>query len=264
MHSSDSRDTPILEQVFNLRDLGGHPTRSGGTVPRGRIYRSDDPYLSTEQDIGALGALGIDTVIDLRTSPEIADRGIAVWQRLGVDHVVIPLTSVLPRPQDHGRALDPEWTANLYMTMLTDDPEAQRTLWTTLADASEGTVAFHCASGRDRTGIVSALLLAALGVDETSIAEDYARSSAGMQRMLDWLTENDPEKLAIAASDDDAMRAFTSTPARTMEIFLERFGQTYEGIDAYAAGLGVQDAFAHLRRSLITEENLGAPSPARP
>lgn len=243
--------TLTLERVFNIRDLGGYPTQSGGSVIRGRIYRSDDPYLSTENDISALKALDISTVIDLRTPPELVERGAAVWQEFDVKHVVIPLTNLLPRPQDHGMALDPEWTANLYMTMMTDNRQAQHTLWETLAEACDKNVLFHCASGRDRTGIVAALLLAALGVADDFIAEDYSLSSSGMQRMLDWLSENSPEKLAVAASDDAALRAFTSTPQKTMQIFLHRFQETYGGIDRYAADLGVQDAMARLRRTLV-------------
>jgi protein-tyrosine phosphatase len=237
-----------FEQCFNMRDLGGLSTRDGHLLPHGRIYRSDDPFLISARDLDTFRELRITSVVDLRMAEEIAERGSATWQRLAVEHFAVPLVEGLPAMEDHTRYVDPDWVADLYLEMLVHGRSRHQRLWQALAHASPGRTVIHCASGRDRTAIVVALLLGFLGVDDDQIVEDYTISAVGMERMLNWLDANHPEK-AEAVTGNRAAMVFT--PPETMQLFLAGFRSRYGTFEAYADDLGVTDDVAVLRRTLL-------------
>jgi protein-tyrosine phosphatase len=240
-----------FEQGFNMRDLGGLTTASGMHVRPHRVYRADDPFLLSRDDLVHLRGMGIDTAIDLRTSEEIADRGSAIWTELGVTHQARPLTAVLPPDEERGKYVEPAWTAALYQKMLDEGRSGHRALWDTMRQASGGRTVIHCASGRDRTGVVVALLLGLLGIDEEQIINDYALSAPGMERMLAWLTANEPGVLATLARSDSAVAAMIVTPPEAMRLFLDAFASTYGGFEGYAEQLGIDGLVPELRANLL-------------
>ena len=234
-----------------MRDLGGLPTADGRRLRAARIYRSDDPFLFSSEDIAALASWGIDSVVDLRTAEEVSERGSSVWEQVGVEHHVVPLVEEIVMESDRGKYVDPEPIATFYLAMLEQGRAGQRKLWEAISRGSRGKQVIHCASGRDRTGIVVAILLGFLGVPDDQIVEDYALSAAGMERMLAWLEEHNREALRGLIPDEPARRAFVVTPPDAMRLTLARFREQYGDFLQYAESTGIDHLLPSLRENLL-------------
>lgn len=236
-------------QMFNVRDLGELRTSDGRRVRPGRIYRTDDPHLATDADAAALGALGITTVIDLRTPDEIEQRGTKRWDELGARWISRPLWAEVPSIEHAHRYHDPKMTAELYGEMHEANLAAHAGLWRAFADAGTHCTAVHCASGRDRTGIVVALLLSLLDVGREDILEDYAMSARGMRRMLAYMEANfPPEVMASWNLDKEAM---VLTPPEAIGHFLDWVQWRHGGIGGYAKEIGITDLVPVLQENLL-------------
>jgi protein-tyrosine phosphatase len=108
---------------------------------------------------------------------------------------------------------------------------------------------FHCAAGKDRTGVVAAVLLGVLGVGDDDIADDYSLSRLGMTRFKEWIVDNFPEAADAMSKQPDA---FLAAPVEAMHLFLDRVRDTFGSFDAYVAGLGVDDQTVDaVRRNLL-------------
>jgi protein-tyrosine phosphatase len=236
-----------FERIFNFRDLGGMRTTDDRTIRRGLVYRSDDPHLATEADVEALRALGIHTVIDLRLDEEVGVRGSAVWQALDVVPVRCSTLTKPPVPEDLAKYIDPEFIRVEYFSMLGSEDVAHR-LWRALAEAGDRPRLIHCASGRDRTAIVAAFLLEALGVDREQVLDDYAASAAGMVRLLAHLDEHRPEASAMSEGN---RYSFVRTPRECMAAFLEAMDEQWGSPVAYLEKLGVGPELDRLRGDLL-------------
>ena len=236
-----------LERVFNLRDLGGLSTEDGRRVRRGRLFRSDDPLMATSADREALRELNLRTVLDLRHDDEVERRGSAVWTELGVQVVRCSLMSELPGNSAWVRFTDPEYVADIYLDLLID-VDLGRLWWQTLAAAAQAPVLIHCASGRDRTGVVAAMLLSALGVRRDQVIEDYAISAPGMVRLLAHLDEHVPER---SPRDEGQRYTFVRTPADCMAAFLDAVDKRWGSVEGYLTEVGVQEQVTRMRAALL-------------
>jgi hypothetical protein len=239
-----------FERGFNVRDIGGLSGLDGRCIRRGKIYRSDDPYHVSARDAMTLAELGIRTVIDLRAPSESGERGSSTWDGLGATVHAFPVVPEVPPVGAHGNYLEPGWTAELYMKMLDKSRHVQVNLWRALAEGSSGVSVIHCYSGRDRTGVIIALLLELLGVTEEQIVADYAMSALGMKRMLAWYDLNIPGGADTVTSNRVAM---VTTAPETMEIFLAEFHDRYGSAEEYATDLGIMPSVAELRRNLLDD-----------
>ncbi len=239
-------------QMFNVRDLGGLTTVDGRRVRTGRVLRSDDPHLATDDDVTALAALGITDVVDLRTVPEVELRGTRRWDELGLRRHSVPLWSHVPPVEDAHKYHEPHLTAGLYAEMHEGNLAAHPGLWRTLDLATAaGPTVVHCASGRDRTGIVVALLLSLLGVPEQDILDDYAMSASGMRRMLAHLEATHPPEI-LAAFDLDK-EAMVLTPPEAMAHFLDWVRDRHDGAERYVAAVGGAALVTTLRHRLLED-----------
>ena len=162
--------------AFNLRDLGGLPLRDGGKTAAGRVFRSGRPETLTDAGWTALRGAGVSTVIDLRNEPERqrrdTDPQLEDGHSTGVDIVHAPTED--PDDAEFMRVCGP-WLDHprSYADNARMYPEKLAAVFTAIADA-QGAVLVHCAGGRDRTGMVSAMLLALTGAEPDAIADDYA------------------------------------------------------------------------------------------
>lgn len=213
-----------FERLHNFRDLGGYPAVDGRRVRLGRLYRSDSLGKLRGADWDRFQELGIGTVIDLRYPWEV-DR----WGRVP-DGPEYHNLSIEHRPYDQA-ALGPEVDAEDYLAErfaeVTEDgvAEIRRTL-EVIAAADEPLV-FHCASGKDRTGIIAALVLSLLGVEEDTVVEDFALTGLATDRLVaDWR----------AAHDGRSPRwpGYGTAPAGLMRRFLRDLGP----VEDYAKRLG--------------------------
>ena len=223
----------LLASTSNTRDLGGHRTRSGGITRRDRIWRSDAPVTENEADADLLRDLGITTVIDLRTDAEAARKPCVYADREGFAYRRIPFTIGSAPPASL------EEIPGLYLEMASQ-PEAADVL-RAVAEA-EGGVLYCCTAGKDRTGVISALILTACGADPKAVVDDYAVSREYNRARLErWLAEHPGVDRRIVLADEASMERF-------LELFRERFGS----IEAFFARSGLTgDHLAAIRRKLM-------------
>jgi protein-tyrosine phosphatase len=233
------------EMCFNLRDMGGYATADGRTTAWGRLLRGDGLHRLSADDCEALG---IATVLDLRTADEISERG-----RLDVDGVAwhhLPVLQTTWDPAWFTEAMSAErFLADRYLVMLAEGAEALGAALRVLADADRLPAAFHCAVGKDRTGVLAALVLSLLGVDDDTIAADYGLSRLGMDRLLEWVRTTNPDALN-AMNDQPA--AFLDAPDAAMHLFLADLREQHGSPADYAAAVGAgPDVVDALRANLL-------------
>jgi protein-tyrosine phosphatase len=171
-----------LTGTLNLRDLGGWPTRSGDHVAWGMLYRSDRLSDLTPGDHDVLDEFGITTVIDLRYEAEADQHPSNLWS--SVDrHLHVPMGGDLADQRTFiERALAGEFdgitdhdVGESYIDFLTGHANDFGTAVEALS--SGGPSLFHCTAGKDRTGLLSMLLLRTVGVADVDVLRDFTLSN---------------------------------------------------------------------------------------
>jgi protein-tyrosine phosphatase len=220
------------DRVFNLRDLGGYRTTDGRTTRWATLYRGDGLHRLDADDCTTLG---LRTVLDLRTGHEITERG-----RLevdGVDWHHLPVIKSTWEADWWTEGSTPErFLADRYATMLDEGADALADAIRTLARPERLPAAFHCAAGKDRTGVLAALVLALVGVDDDTVATDYGLSRLGMDRLVEWIRATYPDRLDTMA---DQPAVFLDAPDAAMHLFLEELRAAHGSVEAYVASIGV-------------------------
>jgi len=237
-----------FDGCFNFRDAGGYPTLDGRWVRPQFLYRADGPHALTEHDESLLRSLGLRTVLDLRTTEESAERGSYASH---VDDVIVyqlPMLDALPDMDDLSRWTNPEAMAARYRDMLDDAAESVAEALAILSDPSAYPALVHCTAGKDRTGILTAILLGVLGVADEAIVADYALSEPAMVRLLAYMRTQYPE--AHARLDEVAPVMFAARP-ETMQRFLASMRADYGTFDNYAETLDVDSAAGYIRAALL-------------
>ena len=244
-----------LEYVFNFRDLGGLQNSSRQRITRGVIFRSDALHQASELDIGTLAALGLRTVIDLRTEREQNQYGIVDATAIGASLVHLPLISTLWPLDGVDHTTDPvPYLVERYHEMTDGLPAVVPLIVRSVAD-DDATIplAFHCAAGKDRTGVIAAILLAVLGVSTADIAHDYHLTSAAMPAMMAWRASQRAAREAAGTADAfdsmvDHPPAFVTCPPDAMTIFLTELLEQSGGAAALANSMGIDaDSLARFR-----------------
>ena len=238
----------VLDGCFNFRDLGGYQTIDGHRTRWRRLFRADGLSRLSERDLAVLGALGIVTVIDLRTDLEADTQGRFPEDVDGVAYHHLPLTDTLP-----GEEETPDWdrtgfVSERYLAMLSEGTSTVRAAVGLLADPDRHPAVFHCTVGKDRTGVLSALVLGFLGVPDEIIVEDYALSYDAMLRILEHLKDRYPD------ADDIVERyrpVILSADPASMAGFVDGIRATYGSFDALADLLGVRTDVEALRAEIL-------------
>lgn len=240
-------------QVFNLRDLGGLPTVDGGRVRGGRLYRSDSPHRATVDDVGALRGLGLNLVLDLREHRERQDFGIAA-DEVASRRMHLPVFDItLGDPSfDEGMAAAARRNGRPgeYLFMLEQGAGAFVEALTLLSTPDHLPALFHCAVGKDRTGVLAALVLTLVGVPEDQVAADYARSHPGMVALTHWAEQHEPDYghyLRQHHPDDD----LPWTTAEMMHDFLALVADRHGSLEAFLTSAGLPDDVPPRLRDLL-------------
>ena len=239
-----------FEGCVNFRDLGGYRTADGRMVAWRRLFRADGLNKLTPGDRKQMVDLGLTTVIDLRTLDEAEQRGSFPIDDVPVRYVGLPLTDVLPATEDLPDWKEAAYVATRYGAMVSEGGPVLTEAIHVLAAGDALPAVMHCSAGKDRTGVLSALVLAFLGVPDEVFIEDYALSAAAMERLLERLKAEYPE------AEEAVMRyapAILHVVPETMEQFLAALLLEYGTYDALAISLGVVDAVDHLRRIVLVD-----------
>ncbi|NUO97852.1 MAG: tyrosine-protein phosphatase [Nonomuraea sp.] len=230
-----------LEGAVNVRDLGGLPTRDGGLTRRGRIYRSDNLQGLTPADVSYLvGELDLRHVVDLRSTAEVSLEGPGPLTHApevtlhhltlfaeGGRHTDVEADSidgdrVLPWQE---RVVDEELrVTGFYFGYLRDRPDAVVAALRAMS-RDDGAALVHCAAGKDRTGVLSALALEVAGATREAIVDDYVATGERLELILKRLRASDTyrDDLDSRPTDDHMPRA------RYIEQFLKVLDDRFDG-----------------------------------
>lgn len=178
-----------LEGIDNIRDVGGLPLRGGGTTRPGVLLRSASLHFVTPADVEHLvRTFGLRLVLDLRTPWEIERDGPTALAGAGVE--TVPLTLIAENSEwlpETGDDTDP--LVRSYLGYLSDHPGNVVEAVRRLAAPDAGPALVHCAAGKDRTGVLVALVLDAVGVERAAVVADYALSAERVEAMFRrWTT----------------------------------------------------------------------------
>ncbi len=241
-----NNDTRILqwEGSYNSRDLGGLPLAGGGETARGRLIRADLLGGLTDAGREALLDYGVRTIIDLRSAEELA-RNATVDFDGRTRTVHIPVIDDFA-PVDAALGDQPGWT-EVYTVFLNHAPQGFGRALSAVAAAPPGGVLFHCHSGKDRTGLIAALLLHLAGVDRETIAADYALSQTCLWPKYE-------ELVAEAGGEENVEHWYKPlTAPETMLETLAYLDSRYGGVEAYLRQGGVSDQEMALLRQRLAE-----------
>jgi protein-tyrosine phosphatase len=240
-----------FEAVHNFRDLGGYPTVDDRVTRWGVLFRADGLHRLTDADLVRFDALGMRTVVDLRTDLEVEQHGAFPHDRHPIAYHHVPVIDATWNHQEVPDLDDVDFLVWAYRAMLDEGgPRFAEAIELLVADGAAPAV-FHCAAGKDRTGIVAALVLGAVGVPDEVIVADYARTAEAMRRMQDWVRVNHPELYERYA---ETPSAFLAAEPAAMQVILDDLRQDHGSVRDAAAGLGVgSEALARLHQLLIAD-----------
>jgi protein-tyrosine phosphatase len=223
------------EGCLNARDLGGYATAGGRETRWGAVVRSDSLAALTEAGRAALAGYGVRAIIDLRLADEIADHPnpFAEPGDHGIDYTNLSIIDPAA-----GYPPDTYTLAQNYLWMLDRFGGFVAEVMAAVAAAPEGGVLIHCAAGKDRTGLISALLLGLVEVPDEAIAADYAMTAELLRpRDEEWL-ENGPGERA----EREAILARFAPTAEVMLEVLRGLTERHGGVEGYLLRVGVARA----------------------
>jgi protein-tyrosine phosphatase len=240
-----------LDGAFNVRDAGGLPAGEGATVRRGLVYRSADLGRLTPAGADQLQALGIRTVIDLRTGRELERRGRFAFEARGIEYRHWPLmrTSRTTEEVTPVEEVPPDIQRRAYRAFATEGGPSLARVLTWLSEDETLPAVVHCVAGKDRTGTVVAVLLGLLGVSDEDIAADYALSAAGLAGYLRWAADHDRELAEWMARVPPQL---LEARAETMLELLAWLQEEHGSIEGYARSIGVAEAAIAALRERLT------------
>jgi protein tyrosine/serine phosphatase len=225
----------------NVRDLGGIPTEDGGVTRSGQVIRADNVGTLTTAGWQALEDHGVVRIVDLRYPEELAQD-----PPREVDIEVVHVSVLGPSYEegiDYLRTLDAhvdqvddiaDHYAWSYVEFLERNRERFGRAIAAVAD-EPGTVVIHCMGGKDRTGIVSALLLRLAGVAHDEIGRDYALSGPNLAVTLGSWLDSAPNALERARREK-----LSRTPATAMHRVLAEIEHRYGSVEGYLLAAGVE------------------------
>ena len=222
-----------FEGATNFRDLGGYLTATGSTVRWGMVFRADSLHALGPDDLARYEELGVRAVYDLRADAERQERPDPVPSR----H--LPISG---RPADAPAATVAEGLTgddgerilrDLYVGLIEHAAPLIGALFTGLAAEGGLPAVFHCHAGKDRTGVVAALLLEALGVPRDAILDDYELTA---RYRLRGQQESSYQNLRSLGLSPEAAAGVLTTPRWAMRDALDDLDQRHGGIEPYLVG----------------------------
>jgi protein-tyrosine phosphatase len=228
-----------LETIRNLRELGGLPAADGRRVAAGRLFRSGTLHEASEADRTVLERLGIRIVIDLRSPFEQARQsyewpaGRKVAAPLAHDETVAAIFTRFQASALSERDVEDWWQLTGVFRIPQEHAASLQVIFTTLLAAPTGEgVLFHCTGGKDRTGVVAAFILEALGVTRAAILGDFlltnVDAAARAEEFIEWM-----KRAAGRAMSPEAAYWLAAVKGEWLETLLEQTAERYGSVVGY-------------------------------
>jgi protein-tyrosine phosphatase len=236
-----------FEGACNVRDLGGLPTTDGRVTRHGVVYRADTLAYMSNADLANLTRLELRTVVDLRSADECLRAPDRLPETAGLtlhNPGFMPKGNYELIGSINAGELDAAAAANAmlgqYRVLALEHLTEYRVFVSALLAPGHTPLLFHCASGKDRTGLAAAIVLLALGVPQSWVIQDYVISNY-QRRAVDIFGDEAPSP---------AVEQVMSAYPRYLEAALAAMTDEFGSIDNYLAqGLGLDRA---ARRHLET------------
>jgi len=225
----------MLETTQNTRELGGYVIRDGLATKRNSLWRSDVQNYPSEADFALLMERGITTILDLRGDKDIARKPSGFAKVEGFTYINCPIIEGSGVPE----SVEQVPVSYLAIAQAENMPK----VFKTIANAKNG-VMFNCTAGKDRTGVVSAILLLHAGVSDADIIVNYVLTREYGRERLELVHKNFPEvDMNIVTPKEWYMEEF-------LRLFREKFGTT----EGYFKALGLNGTeIENIRRKLVYE-----------
>ncbi|TRZ76886.1 MAG: tyrosine-protein phosphatase [Bacteroidetes bacterium] len=225
--------SPFLESQPNFRSLEGIKTISGRKFRKNMVYRSGSLYKLSPSDVIRLEGIGLSLVIDFRS-----DREIVSYPSVAVPSVKKTMRITIP---DEARDLameflernDAEGLKTILVTdyrrMIRNDTGRFTEFFRTLEKTTDFPLVYHCAAGKDRTGLASVLLLTALGADPETIRADYFLSNIRLKSFAEKVIK----KFTEEGKNGEIIRPMMEVRQEYLEAALDEINQSFGGMENY-------------------------------
>lgn len=232
-----------LEASFNTREHGGYPTADNRITNWKRFLRSDDVSSLTEEDIALLKNYGLTTVIDLRSTQERERTPYVLADEPEIQAIHLPLGSE-NGAQPSMPVEDPnEQLGQFYITCLENSKETLKEI-IEIMTKDEGITLFHCAAGKDRTGVLSALLLNLAEVSRADILSHY-------QVTYEYISKNPLIAEGLTKQHEFPIELLYSKPYY-METMLNHLEENYGNAEGYFQAINLdQETIEQLKSKLV-------------
>lgn len=227
-----------FEGCFNFRDIGGYQGLNGRKIRWGHYFRAGRQDRMTQTDLDCVARLGIKTQIDLRRLDEVRDQSRGPLEGLGARYAWHPVI-----PNDGSERLnnivgDTGISGERYLRYLHFDPAPWSGIFDVMADTDQLPLLIHCTAGKDRTGVVTALLMSILGVDRDVIEADYVLTNRDCERHVKFIEQSEG---LPAGMSRDALLHVAGVPEDAIGIFLDGLEREYGGPLNYLTNIGVDE-----------------------
>lgn len=235
----------------NVRDLGGHPLEQGGTTRFGVVIRAGNVRRLTQAGWRTAIDLGVQRVVDLRWPEECVEDPPS---DVPVEVVHVPIFGMHRLETRYARFAEiarvskdgPDFIRRFYGSYLEEHADAFADAVAAVATA-QGAVVIHCSRGKDRTGLVAALVLRIAGVSIEQIAADYGLSA---------VSEGDRAAPPASINDEERARAFVlSAPPRGMELTLRELEARHNSVSGYLDAGGLDQSLLDVLRHRLAESS---------
>ena len=247
----DPRRAIPVEGAYNVRDLGGYETSDGRQTRWRTLFRAADIHALSPSAQSTLVEAGVRTVVDIRGSQELVEAPSVFKDLSSVKYcphnmtgdALIDRWGTVPVPADSSIRL-----STMYSTVLDQRGDMVKEILETVSQPGALPAVFHCTAGKDRTGVLAALLLGIAGVPRERIVEDYALSA----RFLYGSTVVPPDGSGASKFPPYEEYQAMWCPPAAMGLTLDHLDTKYGGADGYLRHIAVDDAtLSRIRDALV-------------
>lgn len=234
--------TISITGLYNIRDLGGLPNKYSKETVFGRYLRSDSLHTIDDNGKSQLLVFGVRTIIDLRYADECARAPNPLASHTEIKYYNIPL---MVGGVIENNAEDLTQLGAFYRFLLQNSQSALSRVFTTMAEHNGATL-FHCQIGKDRTGVVAAILLLLAGTPVHHIVADYVATAEHIAPLLPILRQHRPEQIT-----SEQYERLLDARAEYIEEFIQELLTRYGSVEQYLLRIGVEESHIDLLRNSL-------------